>query len=78
MDRDERTFDSLNANPIMAVTRQPTPVAFVESKNVVFLSAVHHFRMLKADCSIATRQWAFTTGVCNTDTCRLSDGKTQF
>jgi 2-beta-glucuronyltransferase len=48
VDRDERTFDNLNENLIVAVTRQSTPAAFVESmKNIVFLSAVHDFRMLK-------------------------------
>jgi 2-beta-glucuronyltransferase len=48
MDRDERTFDSLNADVITAVAQQSTPTTMVQStKNVVFVSAVHDFRMLK-------------------------------
>ncbi len=48
MDRDERTFDSLNADVVMTVARQSAPATLVQSmKSVVFVSAVHDFRMLK-------------------------------
>ncbi|MCK1404947.1 glycosyltransferase [Bradyrhizobium sp. 76] len=48
MDRNERTIDSSNASPNMASARQLTPSACLDSKKkVVFLSAVHDFRMLK-------------------------------
>jgi hypothetical protein len=68
VDYDERTFNSLNANLTMAISRQSAPAAFVETtKNVVSFSLESvipyaEARLLDYDSSMGFHDWCVQHG----------------